>query len=159
MKSIGFFVLFFFLVGCAHQQVNRDRLARDWNDIEIDLSPDSAEIRTETRTISHPEHGDLEMRKTFRGDGLIMTTLTSTNLRTRSFQFKGEGGFIEADEDLDGFYESIAVYGDTMWDFEMFRRSPDGTVAPIPPDEYLELKEKSFNSMVLFWQTLESVQD
>ena len=157
LRTIAIFILALSMVACTHRRGGRVRLTPDLDEISVDLSPESAAIRTEEEEFDRPEHGTFRVKKFFRGDMLVMTTMSSNKLRTRSLHFRNEDRYIESDEDLDGFYESIAVYGDSMHDFEMFRRTPDGSVEPISSDEYLELKEKSFNAMLQFWQALDEV--
>ncbi len=86
------------------------------------------EVRTER---SSGTKGFLE--RTYRGDNLVLTHFSNgvNNAEARMFYFEGREAFGESDEDGDGFFETLTVYGETMSEFDMFTRNSDGSVAPV----------------------------
>ena len=69
----------------------------------------------------------------------------------RSF-FVGEALFCENDEDRDGFFETVALYGCSKdgTALEVFIRARDGSLQPIPHQQLEKFKEMSA-AIVKFW--------
>jgi hypothetical protein len=110
MKTIGTLLVCLVLIGCRSSH-----------------SP-SGEIRTER---SSGTKGYLE--RTYRGDELVLTHFSNGVNRTqaRTFYCAGRETAAESDEDGDGFFETLTVFGKTMSEFEMFTRKSDGSLVPV----------------------------
>lgn len=141
MKRISACVILLTFLGCTHSRMPK-----------VDLTPASAEIRREVEEFTNQSHGTVRVERVYRGDMLILTSMTSDKMRTRTFHFQGGDCLIESDEDLNGSYETIGVFGDVMYQFDEFRRTPEGDVQPISEDEYLEKKRKIYQATTNMWQ-------
>lgn len=99
----------------------------------------SGDIRTER---SSGTKGFLE--RTYRGDDLVLTHFSNSvnNTQARIFYFAGREAFAESDEDGDGFFETLTVYGDTMSEFDMFTRKPDGSIVPVSTSDLTNQLQK-----------------
>jgi len=88
----------------------------------------SGELRTER---SSGTKGFLE--RTYRGDELVLLHHSNGVNRTQSrvYYFAGREAFAESDDDGDGFFETLTVFGDSMSEFDMYTRQPDGSVVPV----------------------------
>lgn len=102
----------------------------------------NADIRTESQEFTKPRVGKVRIETTYRGDERILMVMSYSNVTTRTFCLHGNPMYVESDEDGDGFFESLMISGETMSDFEQYRRLPDGGVEPISKEEYLDLKQK-----------------
>ncbi len=99
----------------------------------------SGEIRTER---SSGTKGFLE--RTYRGDALVLTHFSNgvNNAQARTFYFAGCVAFSESDEDGDGFFETLTVFGDTMSEFDMFTRQSDGSVVAVSTSDLTNQLQK-----------------
>lgn len=102
----------------------------------------NADIRTESEEFTKPRVGKVRIDTTYRGDERILMVMSYSNVTTRTFCLHGSPVYVESDEDGDGFFETLMISGETMSDFEQFRRTPDGKVEPISEEKYLDLKQK-----------------
>jgi hypothetical protein len=103
----------------------------------------NAEIRTESEVFTKPRVGKVRIDTTYRGEDRILMVMSYSNVTTRTFCLHGKPMYVESDEDGDGFFETFVISGETMEDFEQFKRKPDGTIEPISKEEYLDLKKKT----------------
>ena len=101
-----------------------------------------ATLRTEMKGFENPTVGKVKIETTYRGNERILTVMSYSNITSRTYLLKGIPKFIEADNNGDGFFESIMLTGKSMQDFEEFTRKPDGTIEPLSKEKYLELKQK-----------------
>ena len=89
------------------------------------------------------------IKTTYRDDKKIMTEMNgilNSNMNpvnVRTLFLNNEEMYIEADEDDDGFFESIMIPGKNINDFEMFTRNKDGSIVPIPTDQYKTMHQKT----------------
>lgn len=67
----------------------------------------------------------------------------------------GKPRYIEADEDGDGFFESVMLPGEWAGDFEVFARQKDGSIKPLASSEYSELKRKTAEASAALGRLLE----
>ena len=121
MKTVFTLLTCFALLGCQHSH-----------------NP-SGEIRTERNSGTK---GFLE--RTYRGDDLVLTHFSNgvNNAQARTFHFAGREAFGESDEDGDGFFETLTVFGKTMSEFDMFTRKPDGSIAPVSTADLTDQLQK-----------------
>jgi len=105
---------------------------------------------TTLRTYSYeydapPPFGKIKGKMTSRGFGppILMVWKYSDGSTYRSYSLNGKFTCNEIDQDGDGFYESLVIYGENMNDFEQFIRNLDGTVEPISNEKYEEQKRKN----------------
>ena len=80
--------------------------------------------------------------RTYRGKTCIMFEITKPKTRARCFFVQGKMVATESDEDGDGFFETLTVFGEDRKDFECFVRSTNGTVVPLDPGKLGSLKIK-----------------
>lgn len=81
--------------------------------------------------------------KLFRDGQMIFasTFYKSANRTIRSYYHAGNMVVEEGDEDGDGFFETIILFGTNGGPVEAFHKSKDGSVTSFGPDELTKLKE------------------
>ena len=97
-------------------------------------------VRTEIESM---RNGAVTTKTTYRFDKKIMTEMKGS-LNTRVLFLNGKIMYIESDDDNDGFFESIMITGEG-WPppyFELFIRDRNGTIRPMPTDQYEEKYNK-----------------
>lgn len=84
------------------------------------------------------------LERTYRGDKLVLTHFSNGVNRTqaRTYYFAGREAFAESDEDGNGFFETLTVFGDNISEFDVFIRKPDGSVAPVDTTDLTNRLEK-----------------
>ncbi len=99
----------------------------------------SGSIRTERKSGTK---GFLE--RTYRGEDLVLTYFSNgvNSTQARTYYFAGRETFAESDEDGDGFFETLTVFGDTMSEFDILRRKPDGSVVPVSASDLTNQLQK-----------------
>ena len=79
----------------------------------------------------------LRIETVYRGKTKVLVTMSHTNKQgvlkadARSYFAGKDSVMIEADEDKDGFFESIMVSHPKTKEIELFTRQPDGSVKPV----------------------------
>ena len=66
------------------------------------------------------------------------------------FYSDGKMVMAESDEDGDGNWDSLVVYGQESDSFEVFRRNTQGQATPVKYEEMLKLREEKANFRELF---------
>jgi hypothetical protein len=94
-----------------------------------------------TKKESFPQK-HLTIQKTYRGNQRIMVEMDNNGKKTRGFSVNGKIVAIEADEDGDGFWESLMVFDPDTGEFEVFAREKDGAVSPVSSERLEELRAK-----------------
>lgn len=95
----------------------------------------------EVRESYYPER-NLKIRSTYRGKQRILYELEDERGKGRSYILNGRIVATEVDEDKDDFYEGFAIWSNDGEEFEMFLRSTNGTVRPVPTEKIKEIKAK-----------------
>jgi hypothetical protein len=105
------------------------------------------------------------IKTTYRDDKKIMTEMSGilnsnmTPINVRSLFLNNEEMYMEADEDNDGFFESIMIPGKNINDFEMFIRNKDGSIVPVPTDQYKMMHQKSSEATKKLQKALNSYRE
>ena len=135
MKLFVIFVLFV-AVGCRAQNTNDITTKVFERDRDKDGKPD---VRIET--VSRGKTPILRVHQSTKGG------VTGT---TRSFMVGGDTVMMEADENGDGFFETIAVYHAAKNDMEVFTRQRDGSVQAVSA-QTLEAYKEQHAALTEFW--------
>ena len=105
------------------------------------------------------------IKTTYRDDKKIMTEMSGilnsnmTPINVRALFLNNEEMYMEADEDNDGFFESIMIPGKNINDFEMFIRNKDGSIVPAPTDQYKMMHQKSSEATKKLQKALNSCRE
>jgi hypothetical protein len=137
MKLFAIFVLLV-AVGCRAQDTNAITSKVFEQDRNKDGKPD---VRVETF---------------YRGGQKVMLFWSKPNAQgvmtvtSRSYFAGGEMVTTESDEDGDGVFETLAVYGSGTGDMEVFTRQRDGSVKPVSAPTLAAYKKQNA-AMSEFW--------
>lgn len=92
---------------------------------------------------------DFRVESVFRGKERVMKVWSKANpqgvwsVTSRAFYAGGDMVAIEADEDGDSFFETLATYRSVTEDMEVFTRQRDGTVQPVSAQTLAALKKQN----------------
>jgi len=98
-------------------------------------------LRTELTEFERPRLGKVRIETTYRGDDEILQVMRFKNHHSRSLFCSGNLMYVESDEDGDGSFESVTVFGHDFQHLEAFTRHPDGSVEPVDDREAELLQE------------------
>ena len=87
-----------------------------------------------------------------------MSVMTVSNVTTRSLLLNGSPNYIEADENGDGFFESVMLPGEWAGEFEVFTRQADGTLEPLAEPEYSSMKAEVIEASEALGELLEDAE-
>lgn len=96
-----------------------------------DTMQDDSGLTTKVVEFEKPQVGKVRIEKTFRGHDEILYRMITRKATTQALLLHGEPRYIEADNDGDGFFESVLLPGASGGDFEEFTRQPNGTLKPV----------------------------
>ena len=109
------------------------------------------EMRVETAEVDSDKDGQSDVRTevTMRGKERLMMVMSrrdksaSWRTSTRSFYAGTNACATESDEDGDGFFENLVVYGENPEDVSMFVRGKDGSVRPADAKTVAALRKQT----------------
>lgn len=98
----------------------------------------------------------LIIQKTYRGSECIMVEMDDRGKKTRTFKVGGKVVAIEADEDGDGFFESLMVFDPDTGKYELFIKSMNGSIIPLDSEKLEKFNAKKESADSAMYELLQT---